>query len=406
MLGQTSDPQSYLGRVMGFPKAGGEDWADKSPAGTQFEFTHTVEQELIDAVMTGVNFVRNLKDTLGPDVEMFIEVSVPIGHITGEEGATGSSDVILVVPSQKLIVCADFKFGKAPVYAYDVIEPESVDPISGETTPPVRQINLQAGMYVLGSMEWLGPLYEFERAKAIIVQPALGKVSEYEADMAELHRLCEFLSSKSREADENPTFVPNSDNCFFCRARFDCHARNAEVLKTAVEGFEDADEFAQAKVVPIFLPKLGQLYGKLDMIEQWCKDMREETLRQLQAGNVLVGTDGKPMKLVEGRKPHRTWADEAVAQKQMEDFRLQKVMWKQSLITPADAEKLAQKERKKRGSDESPEKKPIGVGQWAKLSELVTQGKGKPTPALGTDPRPAIVNETQGMEDEDYDLFN
>lgn len=59
------DPQTYLGRQMGFPHNGNEDWADKFPLGTQFEFTHTVDQELIDAVSTYVNFVKQQRDLLG-----------------------------------------------------------------------------------------------------------------------------------------------------------------------------------------------------------------------------------------------------------------------------------------------------------------------------------------------------
>jgi len=395
------DPQTYLGRQMGFPHNGNEDWADKFPLGTQFEFTHTVDQELIDAVSTYVNFVKQQRDLLA--AEMFVEQSVPIGHITGEQDATGSSDVVLIAGDTICII--DAKFGRGRVYAYDVLEAEEVDLLTGEAIPPKRRMNLQMAMYALGSYEKFGLLADIKRVRGIIVQPFLGAVSEYECDLDELLALGRWLSERAALTTKAPEFVPSNKNCFFCRARFNCHARNAEVLSTALEGFDDVDSLAAAKTVPIFQPKVGQLWAKVDLIRQWCDDIEAAVQAQLERGETVIGIDGKPMKLVEGKKPHKAWSDEQEAMELMTKFRLKDLMWNKKLITPAQAEKLAPKKRKHKEAGFE-EKTPLGKIQWTKLSALVTQGRGKPVAALSTDPRLPLVNATAGMSDESENLPN
>lgn len=85
------DPQSYLGLVMLFPQ---EVWTTPSEAALHYGPKVEVTQELIDAVMTSVNYIREQIALHGG--ELLVEQSVPIGHFTGEEGATGSADVILL----------------------------------------------------------------------------------------------------------------------------------------------------------------------------------------------------------------------------------------------------------------------------------------------------------------------
>lgn len=403
LVGQSA-PSSYFGRVMGFPYVDNEDWADKYPEDYEFQYTHTVDQDLIDAVVTYASFVLKQKELLG--AEMFVEQRVPIGHITGEKDATGSSDVVLV--SGDTITIIDAKFGRGKVYAYDIVEPEQIDPITEEVTPPVRRMNLQLAMYALGSLEKYGLLYEFKCVKVIIVQPFLNSVSEYECSVEELLELGKWLSERAEATRKNPEFVPNGKNCFFCRARFDCHARNADVLKTALEGFDDVESFASAKTVPIFLPNLGQLWGKVEQIKQWCKDIETKVQAEIEAGNVVIGPDGGAMKLVEGRKPAKEWVDEQAAMEMMSRWRLKDLMWTKKLITPTQAEKLAPKKPGKKPVTEP--KTPIGKTQWKRLSALVKQGRGNPTVAMASDPRPALINQAQDMPEveppaDNSDLF-
>lgn len=393
-------PDPYLGRVMGFPATGHEDWADKFPAGTTFEHTVEVSQELVEACWSYISFVRNLRDMLG--AELIVERQVGIGHVTGEEGARGTSDCILL--AGETLITVDAKFGRGKVYAYDVIEPAGYDPLTGEATPPVLRMNLQLALYLLGSLEEYALLGNFTRVKGIIVQPFLNHVSEYECTVEELLALGQWLSERAETTRKNPAFEPSNKNCWFCKAKNDCHARSVAVLSSALDGFEDV-ETAQPK--PIAVPALGKLYGLLPMIRSWCDDVEAKAYAEVEAGRTVVGPDSQPMKLVEGKKPAKQWDDEAEVAAMLKSMRLkQEEMYHMKLITPTDAAKMAPKKPRKKGQE--PEPSLLGKTQWNKLQERIQQGNGNPVLALGSDPRPPMPKATD-MEEappaDNSDLF-
>lgn len=403
LAGSPLDPAIYLGRVMGFPRdSRTEDWLDKLPKNADIEFEIEVDEDILGGAAGYANFVWEQKELLG--AEMVVEQRVLIDHITGESDASGSSDAILL--TDDLLTVADLKMGRGKVYAYEIVEPAGVDPLDGTPTPPKYRMNTQLAMYALGAYREHGLFRDIKRVKAIIVQPFVSpSISEYECSIEELLELGRWLSQKAEETRSNPQFVPGTKQCFFCRARFDCKARNAEALKAAVEGFDDIDSpesFAAAPTKPIFVPDLGQLFTKLPMIRSWCDDIEAKLLDELDKGATVVGADGQPMKLIEGKRPHKEWCDDGEAESLMTRFRLGDQMWNKKIISPSQAEKLAPRKAKK-GQPEV--ETPIGPTQWKRLAALVTQRKGKPVPALGSDPRPALSKDDD-MPEEEYDLFN
>lgn len=413
LLGEKPDADAiYTDRVMGFPprESGlGEDWVDRFPESTQFEFTFTADAELVGAAVGYANFVWQQKELL--KAELLVEQKLSIEHITGEEGATGSSDTVLLTETTMCVI--DLKMGRGKVYAYDVIEAASADPITGEVTPPKYRMNTQLAMYALGAYHEHSLMRNIQRVKAIIVQPFVSPaISEYECSIEELLELGQWLSERAEATRTNPEFVPGNKQCFFCRARFDCKARNAEMLKASVDGFDDVESFTAAPPKPLFRPTLGQVFGKIDAIRHWCDDIEAEVNRLLDAGEVVIGLDDQPLKLVEGRKPAREWTDEAQVEEMMRKWRLGDLMWNKKLISPAQAEKMAPKlhkttrNRRPVADKMTREKTPIGRTNWKRLSELATQRSGKPVPALGSDPRPALTKSASDMPEDDYDLFN
>lgn len=122
------DPQDYLGREMQFwthheSDSSGEDWSELISEQMADECvitgSVTVTQEMVDAVTTAMNFVRQQVELTGGLLE--VEQRVPIGHITGEDGAGGTSDVVLL--TDDTIRVMDAKFGRAKVLAYEVVTP-------------------------------------------------------------------------------------------------------------------------------------------------------------------------------------------------------------------------------------------------------------------------------------------
>lgn len=390
-----TDADAYLGRVMDFWTDSngrtGEGWAGTAPAGARVLHTHTVDQSLIDMVQSYVNFVRNLRDSLG--AHMIVEQKVGIGHVTGEAGATGTADCILL--TQDEIVCIDLKLGRGKVTAYDVLEAATYDPITEDEIPPKLRMNLQAALYIAGAVEGYWMFGDFKRCRAIIVQPALGSVSEYGSSLEELDELLNWLRQRANATRSDPEFVPSSDNCFFCRARHDCHVRNKAVLETALDGFEDIGT-AQPKAIPI--PKLGLMYEKLDVIRRWCDDIEEKVLAELLAGKRVVRSDGLKYVLKEGRKKNKEWTDVKTVEQMLQSWRLtDEQMFVTKLITPAQAEAIA--ESKKGWRDKGVPAKPIGKQHWNQLQEYIKQEEGKPVIALETDPRPKFVFKDDGFDD-------
>ena len=94
---------------------------------------------------------------------------------------------------------------------------------------------------------------------------------------------------------------------------------------------------------------------------------------------MLSGSEVPGYKLVAGKKGNRQWSDAKLAEETLKMMRLKESeMYDFKLISPTTADKLA-----KIGT--------IGIRQWPKLQELITQKTGSPHVAPVTDSRPALM---------------
>lgn len=426
----TLDPQDYLGRVMMFwshnaAKTNGEDWREAFlveseddlglpvidyippiqeydievggmavPMHDSGEFTGkvVVDQDLVDAVSSYVDFVRERAELLG--AVMHVEQRVPIGHFTGEEDATGTSDVVLVYGDT--VESIDAKFGRHKVHAYDTIEPARGD------KSPVLRMNLQLACYVLGSLEKHAKGLPIKRCKATIVQPFLNHVSEYECSIEELTDLRDnFLAVKAEETRTDPVYHPSYDNCHFCKARNPadpdkrCKARDEAVIHLVLDGFGDAGEPILKQPPPA--DQLGALYGALDFVRSWCDDISKRVFDELSAGRSVVRPDGLKYQLVQGRKGDRKWDDVEEVEKILKHMRLRTdEMYTMKVIGPAAVEKLAHVPKRKKADAPPPR---LNKLQWQKLQARITQAEGGMTVALETDARPALPMSAEGFVD-------
>ena len=322
-----------------------------------------VTQDMADYVDDYVKLVRELAQ----GKTLLIERKVPIGHLTGEEGATGTSDVVIVDTTGKNLTVVDLKYGMG--VRVDALE------------------NPQLMMYALGALEEYGLLGDFETVSMFIHMPRLNYVSEYHMSTEDLLkfaknvrteagyvRLAESLDMTADDDIVRSLFNPGEKQCRFCKAKATCPALRAEVTEV-VGGSASLDDFAE------FLPETvdsqtGDNYlpiamSKVDLVEAWCKSVRAETERRLLAGQKVDG-----FKLVEGKRGNRKWENEADVETLFKSFRMrQDEMYELSLISPTKAEKVF-KENPKR---------------WVKVNDLITQSKGKPSVAPATDKRPELV---------------
>jgi hypothetical protein len=312
-----------------------------------FEFT--VDQSMADYVNDYMKLVREYAQ----GGELLVEKRVGIGHLTGEEGAGGTSDAIIIKGTEIIVI--DLKYGMGVK-------------VDADNNP-------QLMMYALGALNEYEIIGDFDTVTMVIHQPRLNHVSEYSIPVSELLTFADaVVHAAEKVRSENPTFNPGEKQCKFCKAKATCPALRADMAEV-VGGAADISDFADliphevsSETSDNYLPIA---MSKVDMIEQWCKAVRAETERRLLAGQPVTG-----YKLVQGRAGNRDWKDaKAVEDMMKKTFRMRDdQVYDFKLISPTKAEKTF-KENPKR---------------WANLQEQIVRGEGKPSVAPTTDKRPAM----------------
>jgi hypothetical protein len=318
---------------------------------------------------------------------LLFEQKIQFTESIGVPGQFGTSDAIILSEDCKRAQIGDLKYGMGVrVYVEE---------------------NKQLMTYAVGVLETFDSIMaDVEEIDLFIVQPRLGHIDSWTVSVARLRehaaemRLAAGAALEGCQALEETgvippeLFKPSEDACFFCPAKATCDALRQHVSALVYDDFETLDdppslEVIGAPAVPAG-DKLGQLYGYLELIEDWCRGVRAEVERMVFAGMRVVGPDGQPMKLVEGKRGDRKWRDERLAESRLAGLVPPDKLYKpRKLISVSDVDKMFNKKATK--------------AQWEALGDLITQSKGKAKVALGSNPAPAYTAEADADEFEDLD---
>jgi hypothetical protein len=305
-----------------------------------------VSREMADYVQDYVDYVL----ARGAGQDMMFEQRVEIGWITGEEGAKGTADAIIMADNGDYMHVIDLKYGLGVrVDAYE---------------------NEQLQMYALGALNQFAMFGDFKKVKLHVHQPRLEHEDEWETDITSLGAFgarVKEAAARVREAQKSNSlegfFNPSKSSCKFCKAKAKCPALAAVVVQATGADFDDVTQNELTEPV-----NLGAAMEKTDLIELWIKGVRSKVEIELLAGRPVDG-----WKLVEGKKGNRSYTDEAEVEKECKAMRLtQDEMYKSSLKTPAQMEKQLKANPKK----------------WDRIKKFITQKSGKPSVARASDPRP------------------
>lgn len=313
------------------------------------ENTFTVDDEMVLAVGDYVSYVRDVVKGTGTGGELLVEQKLSIEAITGEPGAKGTSDAVILAPSELIIT--DLKYGRGvPVEADD---------------------NPQLQIYALGAIDEFSLAHDFTTVRMVIHQPRLGAVSEWVQTVEQLEAFRTTVQKRIEIHDANPDARnPGTKQCQWCAQKATCSALARKVQDEVGVDFDDLTK----PVTPTDSDALGKALAAADLIEAWLKAVRAETESRLLAGQPVPG-----FKLVQGKKGNRKWTSEQEAEAALKAMRVKHdQMYDYSVISPTSAEKLAKAEV-------------IGPRQWPKLAALITQADGKPSVAPESDKRPALV---------------
>lgn len=313
-------------------------------------FTHngTEVQVSEEAVAAVTAYVNDARDAIGDDPHA-VEVSVPIEQITHEPGARGTADLLIFRDGE--LEVRDAKFGRGV----------SVD----------AQDNPQLLLYALGALdEYAEVLGQIERVRCVVHQPRLAGPKEvvYTLDdmrawrkrflhaAADAWDAINTQGSMPAAAWEEKHLRPTTRACQFCAAKRTCPALRAEAFSVAGH-FEDLTARRP--------DELAADFGRVARVRAWCDAVEKEAERRLAQGEPVPG-----LKLVQGRRGPRRWADEKAAEALLSQA-LPQTWYERVLISPVKAVKL--------------------LGEREDVAALIVQSEGRPVVALEDDPRPAVA---------------
>lgn len=316
---------------------------------------NVVDLEMATNVQAYLNYVRDLVQSTGGT--LLVEQRLPIDHITGEAGASGTSDVVILADDELIVV--DLKYGRGVA-------------VDAEDNPQLQ-------IYALAALREFEALGDFTAARVVIHQPRLNAVSEWRTPIENLKA----FGAQAAEAavvthSPNAPLQAGDKQCKFCKAKANCPALAASVQEAIGADF---DVIATSGTTQLIDPikagnsdALARALAAADLIELWLKAVRAEVETRLLAGQPVPG-----WKLVQGKKGNRQWTSKEEAEALLKAMRVKHdQMYDYTVISPTTAEKLAKAEV-------------IGPRQWPKVVALITQSEGKPSVAPESDKRPALA---------------
>lgn len=165
-------------------------------------------------------------------------------------------------------------------------------------------------------------------------------------------------------------YVPSLSACRWCPAKATCTARFTNTISNAEQVFA-----AHAQLPEINMDLFGQILQMAEAIEQCVKDLKLHATLLLAEGKEVKG-----YKLVRGRS-NRAWIDETMAGEFLAERLDPEEMYQMKMVSPAQAEKLLDREARK---DES-------------FTSLIHKPEGKVTIAPESDKRAPISLDAESV---------
>ena len=338
--------------------------AGKPPAGAVFindEFVTMVERytDYALGIISSAEYVKiemraELTKLLHPDYCGSTLESEPDKPVK----TFGTADLVAVIPRTDgsfILLVGDLKTGR---HAVDAKE------------------NKQLMLYALAILAKLRRLYNITLVRLAIFQPYCGGPSEWDITPEGLDIFRKFASKRAIEALDvyyggkknlkTSHFKPSADACQWCRFNEKCNARTKAAIQIGGTTATDADLGDDShEMTP---EALKAAYEKLPELRQHIATIEKAMHAALLSGVAVPG-----YKLVTGNEGIRKWTDAEKVTEMLEGARIKRdMMFKESLISPTDAEKVFKTEKPR---------------IWRRLEKLIERAPGKPTIAAADDPR-------------------
>ena len=289
----------------------------------------------------------------------------------------GTCDVIIMGESSLEII--DYKDGMGIVDAKD---------------------NAQMEQYLIGFLSPFigsGSPVPWKTIRMTIIQPKLRErgmdgISYHEIDVSEVPRIVGAIQQQAAATDDpNAPLVPGK-HCDYCKHKGACGSLSGQALKASGISFANLDVAQQAadkEPTSLTDAQIKEIIEAAPLIRQMLEGAEAEALRRFNIGHPIAG-----LKAVRGRGS-RGWSedDEAMAEKLRKMGMPKDTIWKTSLITVAQAEKV--KWTKRDGSEDQLSPRQLKTLQ----NEYIKKSDGKLTVVPESDERPAAITTAEHLFD-------
>ena len=310
---------------------------------------------------------------------LFVERFVDLSNILGEDQG-GTADAVIALSSRRMAIIEDLKDGSGEkVYAS----------YQGEPNP-------QLALYALGALPELELFGEIDNVQLVIYQPKLNHIDEFEISVEALRAfgakaaLAVSLAQSAMVSGECSLTTAGylhagTKQCRWCRAKHRC----PELARSVADEVRLEFDESSAAIVPVAdFVELAKHYASIPLIEIWIKAIKAELETQVANGAQVIGPDGKAYKFVEGKAGDRKWSDEKAAEAALVGVLGPKAYTEPKVLTAPAAAKLLDKAKTK--------------AQWTDVfAPLIKRSSGRPTLALGSDPRPPVAAAASSNDFED-----
>lgn len=317
-----------------------------------------VTTEMAEAVQVYLDAVRS---RMSEDCELIIEERFDLKDIHPD--AFGSNDAFILDHVRGKLTVLDYKHGQG---------------IPVEVTG-----NTQLLYYALGGIQGYDNIFEVD---LVIVQPRCdhpdGPVRVWETDVEELMAFKDQLKEATQRVDkarevarQNPPsvydYAESGDHCHFCPASGFCNKLRSKSYEVAQVSFDD-ETINPPSPESLTAEEISKVLRHSDILEKWVKAVRAHAHQAVEMGEEIPG-----MKLVK-RRANRKWKDEAEASESLGMLIEDEKLYKRTLITPAQAEKI------------------LGKGT---VDNLVTVPDNGTQLVKDTDKRPSVVSAVELFND-------
>jgi len=278
---------------------------------------------------------------------LMIEQRLNFSETIGIDEQFGTGDAIILSADMKRLTAEDLKYGLGvKVFAKD---------------------NYQGLIYLVACLETYAPLMgDVEEFEFVVHQPRLDHVDSHVYTRAEIEAFIERLKLSGKygmeglrtlEIDgmqallkQSELFSPGDEQCRFCPALATCPFAARKVAEEVYADFAALEKHDELLIRPEpavpTADSLGAAYGQIDFIENWCRKVRAECERMVLGGMTVIGPDGLPMKVIEGKKGNRYWWDEQGAEAALVGLLSPDKAFKpREIVSPAQAQKALGKKR-------------------------------------------------------------